>query len=615
MSVNNNPNTAPLDNPFADLSSLKNANLDEREEAILSKCNYKDLKTKWSEGLNNISNNAHTHMRNVKEVKESFFCYLGNVLGLANSEPLKEVHKVFSNFDLFDRYVRNDISTGTYKKIAKANPAYFDKVIEHLEDSAKALDIKADARVDTFCSSSTGYALARAATRFRDTADYLKRMMHGDDAAKPGNNNANPGADRGQPTIINHYHNNIGHIGDINIGHLGDNNFYNKGNMAVMFKKSSNGVPHTGFKSEYSVSKTENLFYSPTINGMKLLDVTAKNALKLLGQGEKDESKENKENLEFKAQKPLSKENPENIKQQVDSINLKPEEKENNAVEVDAGIQTDNDEQNVKEDNTMRNLYSEVYVQKTKRNTAIYIKSKVSQEQKNQEAPKNAEKTDKTTDVNAVEQKNDTAKNIDSRLRVLLGKYGAFWDQIHNGKEEDSKDLSKLINGINENDMNKQDKMRLESGITPLREGSTKKQAEQIFTLLDKINDPVRKLKILGHVIERLGYKLSEKNKSGIDNEYTNAMGSILNNIASVISDKDKKTYNEKHGVLEKSESEVVGHGNHGMALQGISYTPTEDEKNLSQGEICNKLYDETKAILKEILPYTFPQANEQKKN
>ena len=318
MSVNNNNAPVSLDNPFADLSSLQYANLTERETAILSKCNYKDLKLKWSEGLNNISNNAHTHMRNVKEVKESFFCYLGNVLGFANSEPLKEVHKVFSNFDLFDRYVRNDISPETYKKIAKTNPAYFDKVIEHLEDSAKKLDTKADARIGTFCSSSTGYALAKTATRFRDTADYLKRMMHGDDAAKPGNNNANPGADRGQPTIINHYHNNIGHIGDINIGHLGDNNFYNKGNMAVMFKGKSNGIPHTGFRPKYSIPKTENLFYSPTINGMKLLDVTAENALKLLGPGEKDEDKENNENLEFKAQKPLSKENPENIKKLID---------------------------------------------------------------------------------------------------------------------------------------------------------------------------------------------------------------------------------------------------------------------------------------------------------
>ena len=338
MTINTNyPNSSSLENPFADLSSLKNVvKLDEREEGILSNCKYGELQKKWSEGLDKISNNPH---RDVHDAKESCFCHLGNILGFANSEPLKEVHTVFSNFDLFDRYVRNDIPPGTYKKIAKANPAYFDKVIKHLEDCAKKLDIKAEARVDTFCSSSTGYALARAATRFRDTADYLKRMMNGDDAAKPENNNANPGANREQPTIINHYHNNIQFGNNYNnYGHIGNNNFYNKGgNMAVMFKESSNSVPNTSFRPEYSVSKSEHSFYSPTINGIKFLDVTTENALKILGQ---DKSEEN----------------------------------ENDAGRVNAGIhkKTDNDEQNVEEDKTMRNL--EFHIKKPTRLRNLYTK-------------------------------------------------------------------------------------------------------------------------------------------------------------------------------------------------------------------------------------------------
>ena len=575
MSVNNNPNTAPLDNPFADLGSLKDAKLTPRETSILSKCNYEDLKTKWSEGLNNISNNAHTHMRNAKEVKESFFCYLGNVLGLANSEPLKEVRKVFSNFDLFDRYVRNDISQEMYKKIAKANPAYFDKVIKHLEDSAKELDIKADARIGTFCSSSTGCALAKTATRFRDTADYLKRMMHGDDAAKPGNNNANPGADRGQPTIINHYHNNIGHIGDINIGHLGDNNFYNKGgNMAVMFKKSSNGVPHTGFRPEYSVSKTENLFYSPTINGMKFLDVTAENALKLLGQGEKDEGKENKENLEFKAQKPLSKENPENIKQQVDSINLKPEEKENNAVEdnkkdlSEARVQTEGNGISIQ-----RPISENSFITKERITKGNNQKDDKVQQTDN----KNAEKTNKTTDINSVQSEKNSAETILTNLKKLRDKYYRLWDKIHQDKEAPKTTTTSNDDMLNKMDINRQ---------------------MQIL----KTDSSFKKLEKLSMQIKNLNKKLATMDqKKTINGQQLSSASPDLQSITDVIDNSSIEAAIEKQPVLKTGNTSADE--NHGLSWgkDVKNKSVTEEENNMSPDEAREYLAEETQKLLEDI--------------
>ena len=575
MSVTNDT-SSPIENLFHDRDSLKNAGLNKNETAVLSNCNYRNFAEKWGNSLGNISPNAHEHIVNGREVEEGFLRRIGTWTGFISYEPWKEAEQIFSDWESFNSYVRFKIPPETYQKIAKANPQYFDKVIEHLNSVADELDKKADVRIGTFVSNQSGQTLTVLAEDFRSTANFLKLKMKGEDAAKPENNNANPGADRGQPTIINHYHNNIQFGNNYNnYGHIGNNNFYNKGgNMGVMFKESSNSVPNTSFRPEYSVSKSEQSFYSPTINGIKVLDVTAENALKLLGQGES-------------------------------------EEKEND--KVDAGTQTENDEQNVKEYDTMRNLHSEKNVQQkpTKTSETLLKTYHDLVKTKKPEDPQPLEE-EKNKKIDAVEQKKDIPENIDSRLRKLLGKYDAFWEKIHNGKEEDSESLSDLIDGIEENKMKKTEKTILKSEITPLQEGNiTEKQEKAIFERLDNIKDPVLKLKILGHVINLLGRKLSEKNKSGIDNDYTNAMGSILNNIASVISDKNKATYNEKHGVLKKSNNEIVAHKNLSMVLNGIPYTPTEEDNKLSQGEICNKLYDETKAILKDILPYT---SNEQKK-
>jgi len=571
MSVNNDT-SIPIENPFYDRDSLKNAGLNKNETAVLSNCNYRNFAEKWGNSLGNISPNAHEHIVNGRKVEEGFLRRIGTWTGFISYEPWKEAEQIFSDWKSFNSYVRFKIPPETYQKIAKANPQYFDKVIEHLNSVADELDKRADVRIGTFVQNQSGQTLTVLAEDFRSTANFLKLKMHGDDAAKPENNNAKPEADRGQPTIINHYHNNIGHIGDINIGHLGDNNFHNKnGNMGVMFKESSNGVPHTGFRPERPALESPNSYYSPIINGKRFLDLTSEQVVQFALEGNKDKGKKldvkHNEKLTFEAQKPLSKKNPENIKQQVDSINLGSENQQ---------------------------------VYKTERDSKIYKKEEL-------EDPQLLQEEEKTKKLDAVEQKKYTAKNIESRLRVLLGKYFAFWDKIHNDEEKDSKSLSDLIEGIDEREMNTRGKALLETEITSLQEkGITAEQEDKIFEYLNNIKDPVLKLKILGHVIGRLGSKLSEKNQPGIDSEYTNTIGSILNNIASIISDKDKETYNKKHGVLEKSNSEIVDHKKHDMVLKGNLYTPTEDEKKMSSNDICNTLCNETKKILKEIREYTF---------
>lgn len=335
MSVNNNANI-PAENPFANLDGLKNANLTENEKTVLSNCDYKDFAEKWYKSLGNISAQAHTHInRNVKEIKEGIFRQLGAAMGFCSFDPWKETQQVFSDWKSFDGYIRMKISSETYQKIAKANPQYFDKVIEHLEQVADNLDKMAKVRLDTFVSNQSGETLAMLASDFRSTAAFLRMKMNGDDAAKPGNNNAKPVANPGdRPTVINHYHNNIGHIGDNYFGdnHFGDNNFYNKGNMGVMFKESSNGVPHTGFKSERPALESPNSFYSPSINGKRFLNLTPIQVAELALEGNKDKGKklEMQRNTElmFEAHKPLPKEKPENIKQTVDSISFAGKEPE-----------------------------------------------------------------------------------------------------------------------------------------------------------------------------------------------------------------------------------------------------------------------------------------------
>ena len=565
MSVNNNAHVS-VDNPFADLSSLKDANLTERETAILSKCNYENLKPKWSEGLNNISNNARTHMRNVEEVKESFFCHLGNVLGFANSEPLKEVHKVFSNFDLFDRYVRNDISPETYKKIAKANPQYFDKVIEHLEDSAKALNTKADARIGTFCSSSTGYALAKAATRFRDTADYLKRMMHGDDAAKPGNGNEKPG---GQPTIINHYHNNIGHIGDNYFGdnHFGDNNFYNKGaNMGVMFKKSSNGVPHPGFRPEYSISKTENLFYSPTINGKKLLELEAKDAVKLLGPGDENEGKklemQQSGELTFEAE-PLHK-NLE--KTAVNSMSFTAEKRKN--VEMSNPKEIRDDANNNTEAYTVKRDLQELRTAKT--DVKTYARSP--KEPQSPPALKEAE------NAASVQPKTNSLETIFDELKSLRDKYYRLWDKIHQDKG------SKTALATNNNSV--------EARVAVFNNDHRIKNSDNSFDKLLK----------LGRQIENLNKTLKTlKQNLTIDRNRLSTVSPILNQIAQMIGNNKKEAL--EHEIPKETGKSDLADKRHGLTwrTEVENQILSEKEQKMSPDEVRNWLVDETQKTIDNI--------------
>lgn len=411
MSVNNDT-SIPIENLFHDRDSLKNAGLNKNETAVLSNCNYRNFAEKWGKSLGNISSNAHEHIVNGRKVEEGFLRRIGTWTGFISYEPWKEAEQIFSDWESFNSYVRFKIPPETYQKIAKANPQYFDKVIEHLNSVADELDKRADVRIGTFVSNQSGQTLTVLAEDFRSTANFLKLKMKGEDAAKPENNNANPGTDRGQPTIINHYHNNIQFGNNYNnYGHIGNNNFYNKGgNMAVMFKESSNSVPNTGFRPEYSVSKSEHSFYSPTINGIKLLDVTTENALKLFGQ---DKSEEN----------------------------------ENDAGRVNAGIhkKTDNDEQNVEEYDTTRNLHSEKNVQQKPTKTSETLLKK----------NLNSLKQIKEEEVNNQPPVPPTTEDFTTRLRNLYTKFFANWDTIReeikkqdNTLQAQSNQGSKSINNL-----------------------------------------------------------------------------------------------------------------------------------------------------------------------
>ena len=525
MSVNNNA-TVSADNPFFDQTGLEHAGLEQNEQAVLSNCDYTNFTKNWKNGLGNISDTRNIHKRNAREVKEGIFRQLGAAMGFCSFDPWKETKQLFSDWRSFDSYVRMKIAPETYQKIAKANPRYFDKVIKHLESIADDLDKRADVRLGTFVSHQSGETLAMLANDFRSTAAFLRLKMKGDDAAKPGNNNANPGSNQGQPTVINHYHNNIGHIGDINIGHLGDNNFHNKGgNMGVMFKEGSNGVPHTGFKSEYSVSKTEHSFYSPTINGRKLLDITAGNALKLLGSGDKDEDKgkqfkvQRNGNLEFEAQEPLPKEEPKNFeKQQVNSINLGSEEPQQ--------------------------LYE------TKKDLKTYYKKEEPAELQQSRAPKEAE------NINSVQPKQTAIENCSSKLRKLRTMFFANWDAIN----KDLKNGDNTKSGDTDNFKNKVQFFNKSAGnfgneITP------EKVVHDLQELENDLNKTVEK-----------------QNK--VDGDHWSSLEPLLSGIELMLS-KDKTTAEKEiKDKREKSENLSVDKQEHGI---GFSKDITEEEKKNAQ--------------------------------
>ncbi len=555
MSVHNNTHIH-TENLFVNLDSLKNANLTENEKAVLSKCDYADFKTKWENGLNNIS--GKPNIRNVKEAKEGVFRRLGAATGFIGFEPWKQSKQIFSDWRSFDSYVRFDIKSETYQKIAKANPQYFDKVIEHLEQVADELDGRADVRIGTFCSHQSGETLAMLASNFRSTAAFLKQKMKGDDAPKPENNNANSVANpANRPTVINHYHNNIniGQIGNNYIGHAGDNNFYNKnGNMGVMFQGNPSDIRHTGFKSKYSVSKPEHLFYSPTINGKKLLELTSEQALELFKHNsDKKKSFEMQRSgeLTFEAQKPLSKEEPENIKQQVDSINLGSEEPQQ--------------------------------LHETKRDLKTCYKKEEPAELQQSQAPKEAE------NINSVQPKQTAIENCSSKLRQLRIMFFANWDAIN----KDLKNGNNTKSGDTDNFKNKVQFFNKSAGnfgneITP------EKVIHELRQLESDLNKTVEK-----------------QNK--VDGDHWSSLEPLLSGIELMLS-KDKTTAErEIKDKRKKSENLSVDNQEHGIGFSK-EITPEEiknaQELYQKQNYSANKLLKETL----ETIEYIREQAGLKKK-
>ena len=560
MSVNNNPNIVPAENPFDNLDNIKeSAGLFENETAVLSKCNYENFKTEWQKGLNNISDKPNTHIRNVKEVKEGIFRRFGAAVGFVSYEPWKHTDKIFDNWKSFDSHVRFNIKPETYQKIAKANPQYFDKVIEHLEKVADDLDKRANVRLGTFVSNQSGETLAMLANDFRSTAAFLRLKMKGDDAAKPGNNNANPGSNQGQPTVINHYHNNIGHIGDINIGHLGDNNFHNKGgNMGVMFKESSNGIPHTSFKSEYSVSKPEHLFYSPTINGKRFLDLTSEQVVQLALEDNKDKGKKlepkHNEELRFKAE-PLPKEKPKNIKQQVDSINLGSEEPQQ--------------------------LYE------TKRNLKTCYKKEKPAELQQSQAPKEAE------NINSVQPKQTPIENCNSKLRKLRTMFFANWDAIN--KDLKNGNNTEIENNTKNSNFEKNLQFFNKSAGDFENEITSEKVIHEIKQLQQELNKAV------------------EKKQSQVDGDHWSSLEPLLSGIELMLS-KDKTTAEKEiKDKREKSENLSVDKQEHGI---GFSKDITQEEIKNAQDSYQKQKYSTNELLKKtlETIEYIRTQAGLKKK-
>ena len=582
MSVNNNTNI-PAKNSFVNLDSLKNANLTENEKAVLSKCDYADFKTKWENGLNNIS--GKPNIRNVKEAKEGVFRRLGAATGFIGFEPWKQSKQIFSDWRSFDSYVRFDIKSETYQKIAKANPQYFDKVIEHLEQVADELDGRADIRIGTFCSHQSGETLAMLASNFRSTAAWLRLKMKEGENIKQRNNNERPEADRRQPTVINHYHNHIGHIGDINIGHLGNKNFYNKnGNVFMPFNGNPNNIRHAGSEPVTSMPKLQNSYYSPVINGVKLLELEPGNAVKFLGQGNKNKGKpfeiQRNGELTFEAEKTLPKESDsKNFEQQtIESMRFVSEEPKNVEKTDTAnrkGAQDSNTNilNDIKEERTAKTDL-ETYVKKPKGTVKTYIKPRHVSQQQQSRIPEEA------LNIHSVKPEKNSSEAMLSELTNLRDKYYRLWDKIHQDKNP------KNANTSNNNSIRKK------LNIFDKNNHNQIKDSDNSFEKLSKLGRQIREL---NKTLETL-----EQNRE-IDQHRLSTVSPMLNQIAQVI-DGDKKEVLKGQKAERTGKSDLAGE-QHGLSWDAEvkNKTVSEEEQKMSPDETREHLVEETQKVLDRI--------------
>ena len=586
MSVHNNAPIA-VENPFVDHSGLEGSNVTENEKAILSDCKYAELQKKWDQNLKLISAQPHTHIRNTREVKEGIFRRLGAAMGVVSYEPWKETKQIFSDWRSFDSYVRMDIKSETYQKIAKANPQYFNKVIEHLDKVADDLDKRADVRLNTFVSNQSGQTLSMLANNFRSTAAFLKRMMKGGDGVQSGSNNERSEVDRVQPHIINNYYNNIGHLGDIKIGHIGDNNFHNKnGNVFMQFNGKSNDIRHTGFKSEYSALKSSNSYYSPVINGIELLRLEPGNALKLLEQGDRNKGEsfeiQHNEELTFEADKPLPNESePKKFeKAHIDSMSFEPNtevsnDKKDPLISKDPTISTKNndalneiyEESVVNDQNTVKNLDSVLHKVKT------YIKPQhVSQQQSY--AP------EKAADTNAVKSGKNPLETIFGDLTNLRDKYYRLWDKIHRDKDP------KTANTNNNTSFQKRLNIFDKNGND---------QVEESDSSFEKLSKLGRQIKELNKTLETL------RQNQKIDRYQLSTVSPMLNQIAQVI-DNDKQEALKREVSKKTGKSDLAGE-QHGLSwnTEVKNKTVSREETNMSSAEARNRLANETQKVIDNI--------------
>ncbi len=569
MSNSVNTSNASPANPFVNLDSLKNAGLTENEYAVLSHCQYEDLKGKWDKGLNNISTQAHTHIgRHIKEVKEGIFRQLGAAMGFFDYEPWKQTEQIFSNWRSFDSYVRFNIKLETYQKIAKANPQYFDKVIGHLEHVANELDKRANIRIGTFCSNQSGQTLAMLASDFRSTAAFLRLKMNGGDVAKPENNNSKTEADRGQPTVINHYHNNIGHIGDINIGHPGDNHFHNKnGKIFMQFNGSPNNIRHAGFKSGYPTVEPQNSYYSPVINGSDLLRLNAEQTADLALQGNKNKGKkleiQRNEGLTFEAEKPL----PKNLeKTAVDSMSFTAEERKN--IEMS----------NPKEIRDDENNNTEGYITKTDLEKIRTTKTDLKTYAREPNEPQPSPVPKKTENVNHVQSETNSLETIFDELKSLRDKYYRLWDKIHQDKG------SKTALATNNNSV--------EARVAVFNNDHRIKNSDNSFDKLLKLG---RQIENLNKTLETLKQNLT------IDRNRLSTVSPILNQIARMIGNNKKEAL--EHEIPKETGKSDLADKRHGLTwrTEVENQILSEKEQKMSPDEVRNLLVDETQKTIDNI--------------
>ena len=598
MTINPNFNVS-VDNPFLDSSSL-GQNITQNDRKILSDCQYGKLQETWSKSINLITgsnNNSHSD-RTVNENSTSACSHLNQ------KDRLEAENNVFSSIGEFHDYIFRKIPDSTYERIAKTNPHYFEKVITHLEQMGK--DMGDPARLDTFGKASRNMFLV--------TAGYLRKMMRGGGAANPGNVSPNPS---NPPTIINHYHNNIGHIGDNYFGnnHFGDNNFLNKnGNLGRMFKKNSNSLPYNDFQSS-SYSRPGS-YYSPMINGRKFLEMQLGEVLSTMLGGQpltfngrltQTQSKWGSDTLRVVQQdsmrielKGQERTKGENIVGRTDEITIKPNddiksnqseinsidnmtfssipETKETEVQTDGGNKDDikPKEEEVEKFNTEQNLEKNV---NSKRNLQKLRTTKLNLENLHKTKPDLEKHEDtKIEDNKPIDKTNFIPKSeperIKSEIRSLRDKFYRLWNKIHQGKTEEIHQKKPTEKG---NTVNDRVKIFDTKGNVQIKGG------EDSFTTLQKLGEQCKQL--------RARLNPSEQKINGDNLTSVNA---LLTQIAEVT--KGPRSDGGVSWETEVTEKE-----------------PSDEEAKMSPDEIRKQLIEETQKIINDIKTVLKKQENDKK--